>query len=121
MPAPIDATATTIARSTRVIACLAILAVASLGLARSVLPASAPAAVGTIRVDLNAASAAELDLLPHIGPALAARIVEDRAANGPYSSVDDLQRVSGIGPKTVERLRPVAEVSAKSVSWNAEE
>lgn len=121
MPAPSDATTTTIARSTRVIACLAILVAASLGLTRSVLPGSAPAAVGAIRVDLNTASAGELDLLPRIGPALAARIIEDRAANGPYNSIDDLQRVSGIGPKTVERLRPVAEVSVTSVSRNADE
>jgi competence ComEA-like helix-hairpin-helix protein len=121
MPAPIDAPTTTIARSTRVIVCLAMLAAAGLGLTHSILPRSAPAAVGAIRVDLNTASEAELDLLPRIGPTLAARIVEDRTANGPYGSIEDLQRVSGIGPKTVERLRPVAEVSVSSVSRNVDE
>ena len=39
----------------------------------------------------------------------AGRIVEDRAANGPFASVDDLDRVHGIGPKTVERLRAFAD------------
>lgn len=66
--------------------------------------APAPAPVGP--VDLNHATAAELERLPGIGPALAARIVADREANGPFRSVDDLDRVRGIGPATVERLRP---------------
>lgn len=57
------------------------------------------------RIDLNAAGLAELDLLPGIGPALASRIIADRDENGPYDSIDDLQRVKGIGPKTVEKIR----------------
>jgi competence protein ComEA len=56
-------------------------------------------------LDLNAADAAELDSLPGIGPSLAAAILADRAANGPFPSVDALDRVKGIGPATVERLR----------------
>jgi competence protein ComEA len=56
-------------------------------------------------IDLNSAGAAELDLLPRIGPALAERILADREENGRYDSVDDLRRVSGIGPKTVEKIR----------------
>lgn len=57
-------------------------------------------------VDLNAASADELTALPRIGPALAERIVDDREANGPYASIDALDRVPGIGRRTIERLRP---------------
>jgi competence ComEA-like helix-hairpin-helix protein len=59
-----------------------------------------------VRIRINAATAAELDLLPGIGPALAARIIESRRADGPFSEPEDLERVRGIGPKTVERLVP---------------
>ncbi|MDR5683164.1 MAG: helix-hairpin-helix domain-containing protein [Armatimonadota bacterium] len=57
-------------------------------------------------VSLNTASAAELERLPGIGPKLAQRIVEDRAHNGPYASVEDLRRVKGIGPRRIEQIRP---------------
>ncbi len=57
------------------------------------------------RIDVNRASAAELEDLPGIGPALAARIVEDRGREGPFRMPEDLLRVSGIGPSTLERLR----------------
>jgi comEA protein len=60
------------------------------------------------RIDVNTAGSAELQLLPGIGPALAERIMQDREANGPFSSVDDLMRVKGIGPRTVARLRDMA-------------
>lgn len=59
-------------------------------------------------VDINSADAAALDTLPGIGPATAARIVEDRDANGSYSSLEDLGRVSGIGPKKLEQLQGLA-------------
>lgn len=65
----------------------------------------------TVRVDVNAATAAELMLLPGIGPALAGRIIADRRENGPFGSVDDLDRVSGIGVRTVERLRPFVDAA----------
>ncbi len=57
-------------------------------------------------VELNRATAAELESLPGIGPALARRIVAWRAQNGPFRSVDALSQVPGIGAATVERLRP---------------
>ncbi|MBX3365645.1 MAG: helix-hairpin-helix domain-containing protein [Phycisphaeraceae bacterium] len=57
------------------------------------------------RVSLNEAGAEELELLPGIGPALADRIIEDRAANGPYAGVNELARVRGIGPRIVERVQ----------------
>ena len=65
--------------------------------------------VGTL-VNLNRASAIELETLPGIGPATAAEIVNDRSVNGPFSSVDDLVRVSGVGPATLEKLRDVVSV-----------
>jgi competence protein ComEA len=56
-------------------------------------------------LDVNAATADELQRLPGIGPVLAARIIAERERR-PFASDDDLRRVSGIGPKTLEKLRP---------------
>jgi competence ComEA-like helix-hairpin-helix protein len=57
-------------------------------------------------VDVNTAAVRALERIPGIGPVIAARIVEERNANGPFESVDDLARVRGIGAHTVETLRP---------------
>ena len=56
-------------------------------------------------IDINNATQDQLAMLTGIGPAKAAAIVEYREANGPFSSVDDLAKVSGIGPATVEKNR----------------
>jgi competence protein ComEA len=58
------------------------------------------------QLDLNTAQAPELMQLPGIGEVLAGRIIESRQNDGPFASIDDLRRVTGIGPKTMERLRP---------------
>jgi competence protein ComEA len=58
-------------------------------------------------VDINAASAEELQRLPGIGPVIAERIVEWRRENGRFQSADELARVPGIGPRTAERLGPL--------------
>ncbi|GBC92222.1 ComE operon protein 1 [bacterium HR15] len=57
-------------------------------------------------LDINRATAEELEQLPGIGPVLAARIVEYRRAHGRFQSVDELLEVRGIGPKRLEQLRP---------------
>jgi len=57
------------------------------------------------RIDLNAATWVELTQLRDVGPVTAKRIVSNREEFGPFSSIDDLQRVKGIGPKTVEKNR----------------
>jgi competence ComEA-like helix-hairpin-helix protein len=63
------------------------------------------------KININEASAGELQLLPHIGPVLSQRIVEERA-NKPFQSVDELRgRVKGIGPKILARIKPY--ISAK--------
>jgi competence protein ComEA len=61
-------------------------------------------------VDLNAATQEGLDALPGVGPVLAGRIVAWRAAHGRFNSVDELGEVPGIGPKALERLRPLVRV-----------
>ena len=61
-------------------------------------------------VDLNTASAADLDALPGIGPVLAGRIVEVRQADGPFATVDELVEVPGIGDAVLARLRPLVRV-----------
>jgi competence protein ComEA len=61
-------------------------------------------------VDLNTATADQLDALPGIGPATAAAIVRDRDAHGPFASVDDLARVRGIGPAKLDQLRGLVTV-----------
>lgn len=58
------------------------------------------------RLDANSATWVEWGQLDGIGDALAHRIVADREENGPFHSIDELRRVKGIGPKTLEKLRP---------------
>jgi competence protein ComEA len=65
--------------------------------------ASPPSGAG--RLELNGASAAELESLPGVGPVLAQRIVEERSRRGGFGSVDDLIAVKGIGSAVLERLR----------------
>jgi competence protein ComEA len=68
-------------------------------------PGPAGAAAAGAKVDLNTATAEQLDALPGIGPATAKKIVDDRAANGPFKTVDDLMRVPGIGPAKLDALK----------------
>ena len=68
--------------------------------------AGEPLPSAIVRIEINSANAAQLDLLPAIGPKLALRIVEDRVANGRFETLNDLDRVQGIGPKTLEKIRP---------------
>ncbi len=69
-----------------------------------------PAPNMTRRINVNTASQAELELLPGIGPALAQRIIDHRTQQGRFRTVDDLDAVKGIGPKVLERLRPLVSV-----------
>lgn len=71
-------------------------------------PADGTAAAGP--VDLNTATAEQLDALPGVGPVTAAAIVAWRTANGRFSTVDQLSEVDGIGPARLEKLRPLVRV-----------
>ena len=65
-----------------------------------------PACTATAPLDLNSATAEQLDTLPGIGPALAARIVAYRDERGPFMQVEQLNSVKGIGGRTLEKIRP---------------
>jgi len=71
-------------------------------------PASAAPAVTAL--DLNVATAAELEALPGIGEVLAGRIVAHREEHGPFASIDELAQVEGVTPRLVEELRPLVTV-----------
>lgn len=70
-------------------------------------------------MDVNRATEAELEVLPRIGPTLAGRIVEERERGGPFASTGDLQRVRGIGPRTVEQLAPLVAVDRPDAGIDA--
>lgn len=76
----------------------------------SVLRASRPLGPDE-RVDLDRASARELERLPGIGPGLAARIVADREAHGPFGGLAGFDRVAGVGPALLARVAPHAAFS----------
>lgn len=62
------------------------------------------------KLDLNRATAEELQHLPGIGPVLAQRVIEQRTKHGPFHTVDDLRDVKGIGKKRMDQLRPLLAV-----------
>lgn len=63
-------------------------------------------------LDLNTASASDLDGLPGIGQSFADRIIEYRTANGPFASVEDLQKVKGIGAALFAKIAPLVSVGS---------
>ena len=73
------------------------------GSAAIVLPETTPT---PLKVNINTATLQELELLPGIGPAIAQRIVDYRAENGRFNTVEDIMNVRGIGQATFEKLQP---------------
>jgi competence ComEA-like helix-hairpin-helix protein len=61
-------------------------------------------------VNLNTADSATLQLLPGIGPAYASRIIDYREEHGGFNSIDEITNIRGIGPKTLQRLRPIVTI-----------
>jgi competence protein ComEA len=83
-------------------------------------PRPSPQAIRALRdgarLDPNSASAADLELLPGIGPSLALRIVLDRTEHGRFHTLDELLRVRGIGPATLAKLRPLLRVGGNGIA-----
>lgn len=65
---------------------------------------TAPIPTGPVVININTATARELEALPGIGPALAQRIVDYRAANGPFRTTEELIKVKGIGESKMKDL-----------------
>jgi competence protein ComEA len=61
-------------------------------------------------ININTASQDELEALPGIGPVIAQKIILYRTANGPFTKIEDIQKVSGIGPKTFEEIKTLITV-----------
>ncbi|MEQ1735297.1 MAG: ComEA family DNA-binding protein, partial [Rhodoglobus sp.] len=66
------------------------------------IPTAPPGLNAQGKVNINTADAATLETLPRVGPAMAARIIDWRNANGRFASIDDLMSVTGIGEKTFD-------------------
>ena len=61
-------------------------------------------------IDINSATAEELDTLPGIGPTTAQKIIDYRDENGPFQAIEDIMNVSGIGPATFEEIQDLITV-----------
>ncbi len=73
-------------------------------------PATGGRSIGSGLVDVNSATAQELEALPGIGPAIARRIVDWRQQNGRFRTAAELEKVPGIGPRLRERLEPLVKL-----------
>jgi competence ComEA-like helix-hairpin-helix protein len=98
------------------LSCLLILCCADAVLAKKKPP--------THPINLNSASAAELQQVPGIGPSTAQKILQMRSSYGAFKSVDDLLAIKGIGPKRLEKMRKYLTVEkaaqSKKASTNAQ-
>jgi competence protein ComEA len=71
---------------------------------------AAPATTVPAKVNINTATAAQLDELPGVGPSTAKQIISYRQSKGPFSKVEDLLNVPGIGPAKLDAMRQMVTV-----------
>jgi len=69
-----------------------------------------------LSLDLNRATAADLEALPDIGPVMAGRIIAYRQTHGPFNKIADLMEISGIGPQNLEKLKPYLALGSPEAS-----
>src|SRR5215475_14348017 len=72
-------------------------------------------------INLNTATAAQLQEVPGIGPATADKILKMRKSYGPFKSVDDLRAIKGIGPKRLDKMRKYLTVGKPAVAKSAQQ
>ena len=77
----------------------------------------APPLVAEFQVDVNRADWPELIQLPGVGQVLAERLIAERERGGAFRGIDDLERVRGIGPRTLERIRPYVLPIPTDAEW----
>lgn len=73
-----------------------------------------PSFAASGKVNINTASPEQLELLPRVGPALAARIVEYRETNDGFQALEDLMLVRGIGEASFARMKPYVAISGET-------
>ena len=101
------------------LAIVSLFAVASSPSAAQTHATSKTAAATTAIVNINTASASDLEALPGIGAKTAARIVEYRQKNGPFKKIEELMNVRGVGEKNFLKLKPQITIALKPESATA--
>lgn len=79
----------------------------------------APEVTSPRLININTATASDFETLPGIGPAKAAAIVQFRSQHGPFGKTSELVKVPGIGPATLEQMRPLITVADSTNSHSA--
>jgi competence ComEA-like helix-hairpin-helix protein len=68
-------------------------------------PSTVPSPTNSTKININTATLIELDRISEVGPVIAQRIVDYRAANGPFQKIEDIKKVQGIGDKNFEKMK----------------
>jgi competence protein ComEA len=80
----------------------------------SLASAYAQSAASKAKVNINTASASELETLPRVGPKIAQRIIDFRTKNGNFKKVEDIMKIQGIGEKVFENIRDLITVGGEN-------